>query len=583
MGFISTEQAFQRFTTAGSNSSHFVWFLANLRFFETSNGWIFGFREVGEVFLFAFEPLEPRTPEASPPSAAAFRSAWSEILRELRPKISLFVSVYEPFMEVLRAENFQILQVGKEPYVALADCVPTGKSGKGVRAARNQAVRSGVSVKEWTKEQILAHPTMERDMGRVLKLWKSRNAVDMGGFVNAVDPFAKMECRRYFLAFTEETGLEAFLVATPIPGRESFFLEDLVICPGATRGTGELLTLEAMIALAESNAKMASLGVVSLTSVNEDSAYNLHGVARWALVTVPKYLTKFYNVGGLEMFRKRFKPHRWENIFLALHYEKSASGSDLGAWLKALFALVKSFRPRLNISASWVYHSLSRPIQKHPVSYGVATLASLSFWVINRGGRLPDWALSRFGFYGGAPLVEWPWRSLTSDFLFFDLSHYAISVVLLFCLLRWMEQLHRTKFVALFWLGTALFDDFINQAVLVYPYQYFQPKLFLNLISIKDVGPSLWIATFTGLQVCSLRRGREILFAALSLGTVLCFAFGSAHISNLILNLNHFLFLTLGFVAGKLKFEYERKVSRQVCRMKAPEQKKDPQLGKRAA
>lgn len=583
MAFLTKDQAFHRFTRSGRNSSHFVWFLAGLRFYETATGWVFGYLEQGNVFLFAFEPLWPETFGDATPSGAEFRAAWEEIRRELRPKISLFVSVYQPFMEVLRGEAFQILQVGKEPYVALEDCVPTGKSGKGVRAARNQALRSGVNVAEWTQEQILAHPTIERDMKSVMRLWKSRNAVDLGGFVNTVDPFAHMECRRYFLAFTEKSGLEAFLVATPIPGKQSYFLEDLVIRPGATRGTGELLTLEAMIALAESRAQMASLGVVSLTSVSDDSAYNLHGFARWALVTVPKYLTKFYNVGGLEMFRKRFKPRRWENIYLALERDKEAKISDFAAWRSALFALVKSFRPRLNVSPAWAWHTLSHPITKHPISYGVTALASLSFWAINRGGTLPEWALSGFGFYGAAPLYEWPWRSLTSDLLFFDLPHYAISVVLLAALLRWMEKTHRLKFVALFCAGTSFFDDFINQALLVYPYHYFQPSLFQNLVAIKDVGPSLWIATFTGLQLCSLRRGREVLFALLSVGTVLCFAFGSAHFSNLILNLNHFLFLSLGFVAGKLKFEHERNVSRQVCRLKAPDRKREPATEKKAA
>ncbi|MGZ3696132.1 MAG: hypothetical protein ACXWQO_18975, partial [Bdellovibrionota bacterium] len=135
MGFISKEDALRRFLLTGKNSSHFVWFLSSLQFFECSNGWIFGFRAQGDVLLFAFEPLlkEP----VSSYSPEEFKAAWTELKAAVKPGVAMFVGIYAQYMEALKSAGFQILHVGKEPYVQLDDCIPSGKSGRGVRTARN--------------------------------------------------------------------------------------------------------------------------------------------------------------------------------------------------------------------------------------------------------------------------------------------------------------------------------------------------------------------------------------------------------------------------------------------------------------
>ena len=51
---------------------------------------------------------------------------------------------------------------------------------------------------------------------------------------------------------------------------------------------------------------------------------------------------------------------------------------------------------------------------------------------------------------------------------------------------------------------------------------------------------------------------------------ILVFAFSAAHLSTLVLNLNHSLFFAVGFIVGKVRFEYERIVSRRVARQKPP-------------
>lgn len=566
MPHISRDAAYSKFLTLGRNSSHFVWFLHKVEFFETSQGWVFGYVQRGSVTMFALEPLVPDPAT----EAADFPRAWAEVQEAIQPKVSFFVSVYDRFLAHLKADHFQSLQIGREPFVDLSNCIPTGKSGKGVRAARNQALRAGVTVEEWSGERILAHPRLKHEMQAMIVQWKARKVLDLGGGLNTVNPFEKMEVRRYFLASSQRGRLEGFLVATPIPGERSFFLEDLVLRNGSARGAGELLTLETMATLAESGAHFASLGVVALTCVKKDSAHRLPPMAEFALVKIPGFLSRFYNVAGLETFRKRFKPQRWEQVHLALKNHPRSGISDDKAWFHAMFTLFASFRPRLNLSWRWPLGELRHLLVRHPVSTFACTLSALSFTLVNHGGPLPDWALKSYGFAGDAPLWQWYYRTFTSDFLFFDWTHFASSFVFLFVFLRWMERSYPLRFGASVVLGLAFIDDFVNQLVLVAPYRYFQPKLFEHLVTIKDVGPSLWIAAVLGLQLCTLRKHREILFASVSVALILVFAFSAAHLSTLVLNLNHSLFFAVGFIVGKLRYEYERIVSRRVARKKPP-------------
>ncbi len=118
--------------------------------------------------------------------------------------------------------------------------------------------------------------------------------------------------------------------------------------------------------------------------------------------------------------------------------------------------------------------------------------------------------------------------------------------------------------------AVSLCDDLINYAVLVKPFAYFQPHLFHDLIRVKDVGSSLGLATLIGLQLCQFRKIREPLFALALLGLIMGFAFTSVQLSIFVTNLNHILFLVLGFLIGKAKFEYARRKNSLASKGKAP-------------
>ena len=49
-----------------------------------------------------------------------------------------------------------VLHLGSEPWVKLSEAFPTGNAGKGVRSARNHAIKAGLTSEEWSFEKVLS-------------------------------------------------------------------------------------------------------------------------------------------------------------------------------------------------------------------------------------------------------------------------------------------------------------------------------------------------------------------------------------------------------------------------------------------
>ncbi len=565
MPFLPTERVLERIRTDSANSSHFIWLLAkDMRFFECRNRWVFGFKQQSGVTLLALEPLTPVGTEINERELA---DSLAELEAALPAGTRAFVSIYQPFFKLLSALGYQGLQVGQEPWVELEHCIPKGNAGKGVRSARNQALRSGLRVEEWTADEIERDPAKRATLEEIHAEWRSSRLVHLGGFLNATDPTAYLRERRYFI-LRSPARAEAFLVASPVAKLNGHFLEDLVIRPSAPRGAGELLTLEAMVGLQQSGGAVASLGVVSTTTVDARAASKLPPLAHLLLVRLPAVLARFYNFEGMEIYRKRFKPHAWQAIHLAVKPAPDETASR--AWLRTLWAILLAFRPQFQVSAGWLARALLRPLRRYPIAIGIGAISLALFAAINRFGQLPEWALMRYGFFGNAQFWQWPYRSVVSDFLYFDVSHFVIWATALVLAVAWAERSHRASFLLPFLALTSFFDDFINYAVITLPFHFFQPHIFHTLVAEKDVGGSLILVTVVGMQICQFRRLREPLFAIVTISMVLGFAFTSAQIHFLVMNLNHALFFVLGFLIGKLKFEHERALSRKAAKGRPP-------------
>ncbi len=564
---ISREEAYPKFMRLGFNSSHFVWFLADLKFFETTNGYVFAYTQVGDVTLFALEPL---IPEGNPPLAAA----WGEVCAAISPTISAFVSVYKPFVQELTRLGFQNIRIGSEPWVKLTEWMPTGNSGRGVRSARNFAIKAGLHVEEWNWQDLEKSAEKRAALTQIYRDWTSPRWLSLSGFTLSTNPFSRMGDRRYFVLRSAKR-IEGYVVASPVPKTKSYYLEDVILRRNAPKGSGELMTLEVMSALNTSQAFEASLGVVPAPLPRNTPPMDIPPLFRLLLVTVPAQLRAFYNFEGMELYRKRFKPHRWAEVFFAVGNHEKGTRSDTAAWMKSAAALLRAFKPRLSIGPRFTLDLVTAPFKNYPVSSSVAVLSIGLFIGVNHGGALPDLALTRFGFSGVTPFQEWFYRSVVSDLLYSDAFHFYTCFTPFLFFLMWAEKTRSRGFFVPFFLLSTIFDDFLNYAVVILPFAHLHSKIFTTLVTEKQVGGSLVLALLVGLQITHLRKHRELVFAGASILSMLGIIFVSGEIHSLLLNLNHFFFLSFGFITGKLKFEWDRMGNRKHAKDKSPALKSD--------
>jgi phosphatidylglycerol lysyltransferase len=120
--------------------------------------------------------------------------------------------------------------------------------------------------------------------------------------------------RRLFVALQGET-VVGFLVASPIPCRNGWLVEQIIRHSTSPNGTNELLLHHAMLAFAKEQAGYVTLGLVPLAqNLPVDAQENPLWLAllfKW----VRAHGRRFYNFAGLEAFKSKFRPTKWEPIY----------------------------------------------------------------------------------------------------------------------------------------------------------------------------------------------------------------------------------------------------------------------------
>ncbi|MBC7396583.1 MAG: hypothetical protein H7333_03995 [Bdellovibrionales bacterium] len=209
------------------------------------------------------------------------------------------------------------------------------------------------------------------------------------------------------------------------------------------------------------------------------------------------------------------------------------------------------------------YGKMKAAQKYYPISLSFLLISSLIFFTVNRGGDLPANVLERLGFSASMPAHEWPYRTITSDWLYTGSLHFYVCVPIMFLLLLWAERKHSRRFLIGYLCAVSFVDDFVNYFLILHPFQYVRPELFHSMISQKDVGSSLILSSLLGLQIVQIDRYREFIFVFLSIAFVLGTVFTNTHYASFVLNLNHFIFLCLGYFAGKLQVVRNRSKERR--------------------
>ncbi len=179
-----------------------------------------------------------------------------------------------------------------------------------LRAQLNRARNKGVRVREWPP----ADARHAQPLEAVLREWLATRGLPPLAFM--VTPFLldQLEDRRVFVA--ERAGeVLAYLVATPVPARDGWLVEEWPRSPRAPNGTTQLLVDAAMRAFADAGCGYATLGLAPLSRQGDDAAGAQPAWLRLLLGWVRAHGRRFYNFAGLEAFKAALHPRDWDPIY----------------------------------------------------------------------------------------------------------------------------------------------------------------------------------------------------------------------------------------------------------------------------
>jgi hypothetical protein len=224
---------------------------------------------------------------------------------------------------------------------------------------------------------------------------------------------------------------------------------------------------------------------------------------------------QFYNSEGIELYRKRFQPYRWENVYVSCRNH---------LWLEVLVSSVALFRPRLNLSVSLLQTFIKDFIKKN--SFGLVWL----FMLLSISEHPTNYLAFLFNFLGGIKFIS------TLELL-----------------------IRRKALIACMTVGYAL-DQFFNHSVLLTgSWSSYRGWFGVTLLSIF----------LGGLYVNQMRLRREQTFIVLTLVLLLLLPFTILKPDHVYPALLPTLMFFAGYLCGKIYFERDRALSRRHAKGKS--------------
>ncbi len=202
------------------------------------------------------------------------------------------------------------------------------RNGRSLRSQLHRAVNKGVVIGEISPEQAGKDPEVDA----VLASWLDSRGLPAMHFMVEPDVLRGEVADRLVFAARVNGRLVAYLAASPIPGRNGYLLEELARARGAPNGTSELLIDTAMRRFAGEGREYVSMGLVALAGGSfGGNPWWLRVLMGWARA----HANRFYNFQGLERFRAKMNPVRWEKIWFISNERRFS--------LRALYAVGAAF------------------------------------------------------------------------------------------------------------------------------------------------------------------------------------------------------------------------------------------------
>jgi phosphatidylglycerol lysyltransferase len=226
--------------------------------------------------------------------------------------------------------------------------------------ARNKRVRVA-EARQPTEREIVA-------LRRCMAEWLTGRGLPPLHFLVEPDTLGQLEDRRLFVAVVDDH-VVGFLVASPVPARQGWLIEQIIRGHGAPNGTAELLVDAAMRALAASGARYVTLG---LSPLSRHASFDARRMPLWLRVTlrwVRAHARRFYDFEGLDRFKSKFAPEHWEDIVALADHPRfppralwaiAAAFSQGSPILLVLRALLRAARQELR----WIVQRSARALQR---------------------------------------------------------------------------------------------------------------------------------------------------------------------------------------------------------------------------
>jgi phosphatidylglycerol lysyltransferase len=250
-----------------------------------------------------------------------------EAFARSRGRSVCYVCAAEPMRELLASSpEHSAIAMGAQPVWNPAEWHRIVRSRRSLRAQLSRSVNKGVRIETLAPNDSGDGADKDEIRQTLLEWLQSRRLPPMH-FLVEPEVLAGVVDDRILLVARREGRIVAFLVASPVTGRNGFLIEELARSPRAPNGTSELLIDAAMNRFAEAGCTYATMGLVALaqgsTSGNPLWLRGLMHIAR-------AHANRFYNFRGLERFRAKMHPGSWERLY-AISNERRFSPQALYA------------------------------------------------------------------------------------------------------------------------------------------------------------------------------------------------------------------------------------------------------------
>ena len=190
-----------------------------------------------------------------------------------------------------------------------------------LRAQLNRARNKGLRVARWARQNAEGNAELQR----CLDEWLRARGLPTLHFLVEPQTLHQIEDRMVFVASHEEIPV-GFLVLSPVPARNGWLVEQIIRGTAAPNGTASLLLDAAMTAAADSGSSYLTLGLSPLSF--RAPASNPNPVWMRALLGwIRAHGRRFYNFQGLEAFKAKFVPDRWDPIVAIANEPRPSLGT----------------------------------------------------------------------------------------------------------------------------------------------------------------------------------------------------------------------------------------------------------------